>query len=224
MFQSFLDKLRSIDYTLVESISEAHRLIFESSGGSELLVVDIQPEYEKWFSFKMYNFVEMLNSDHGNYTRITFLYNGHDTLGMVKESDYISWLYEHGVEEEVIDRINFYDKGYNFFRNAMDSGVDHDEIVHLISFMAKHRVNDSRDVDGDMWDAYMGEYPNDMNIREKLEGNEDAINIPDLIGTLSGLGSGMVVMGGGKSECLAEVLIALKYFGKSFKLDSRFVY
>ena len=223
-FIDFLIKMKDSDNSsLIESIESGYKLLFESSG-NELVVVDIQPEYEKFFSFKIGKFIDMINSTYSNYTRITFLYNGHDTLGMISKSDYISWLYDNGMDEEALDSITFYDKGYNFFRNAMDAGVDHDEIVHLIAFMAKHKINDSRDVDEEMWDAFITAFPSDKDIRATLEGNEDAINIPDLIDELSGLGNNLVVMGGGKTECLAEVVIALKFLGKPFTLDRQFVY
>ena len=220
-------QLKVVDWLLEENVYKYKKKNFlkESEySGKELIVVDIQPEYEKYFGFDVYEFTEFLNEYRDTFSKITLLYNGRDTVGELTESEYASWLFEHGLEEETLDSIRFYDKGYAFFRNAMDHGIDHDEIVRVLAYMAKNDINDSRDLDDDLWNSYLEENPDDTEVVEYLKDNEDVINIPDLIDELDDVRSGAFVMGGGRDECLAEVLIALKYLGKQYRLINKFVY
>lgn len=224
-FKSFMRMLNnSSDSMLMETISKGFDTIFESGYvGKELIVVDIQPAYAPYFRFKPYAFTAFLNEHYTEFSKITLLYNGPD-LGLESESDYIEWLVDNNLSDEALDKIRFFEKGYNFFRNAMDQGIDHDEIVRLLSYMAKNDINDSRDLDDDLWNAYLQSFPADADIVDFLRDNEDAIFIPDLIDELDDVSSNVLVMGGGKDECLAEVLIALKYLGKAYKLIPEFVY
>lgn len=208
-----------------KTITEGVIFESESLSGKEFLSVDIQPEYQDYFSFRLSEYIKFLNENYEEFSNITFFYNGEDTLGMVSQHDYIMWLIENGLDEDVIDEINFYDKGYNFFRYAMDEGIDHDEVVHLIAFMAKHDINDSREVDEKMWDSYLETFPSDTEIVELLKDSDDMIYIPDMIDELDGMSnSNLLVVGGGQDECLAEVLIALKFLNKEYKTLNRFVY
>lgn len=201
---------------------------FTESSNGELLVVDIQPEYEVGsygFSnhFETREFCEWINDNHQNFSKITFLYNGEDTLGMISESDYKDWLFENELHPDIVDSINFYDKGYGFFRYAVDEGVDEDEIVDLLKFMAQLNIHDTRDVDEEMWDDFISVYPDHTNIRELMEDSGDAIHIPDLIDELNDKNN-LTVCGGSRDECLLEVLICLKYLGKTFRTLERFIY
>lgn len=225
MLNTFLSSVTTNENrSIVESIRLGYSLIFESAfNGKELIVVDIQPEYEKSFRFKPYQFTEFLNQHATEFSSITLLYNGPD-LGMVSESEYAMWLVENGLEEDVLSSIKFFEKGYAFFRNVMDAGVDHDEIVHVIAFMAKNDINDSRDLSEELWNEFSASFPNDSDIIEYLKDNEDAIFIPELINELDNSTQTPLVMGGGKDECLAEVLIVLKYLGRNYSLINQFVY
>ena len=55
-------------------------LISENVQGKTLISVDIQPEYEKFFSFKPYQFTHWLNEIYPNINELVFLYNGEDTM------------------------------------------------------------------------------------------------------------------------------------------------
>lgn len=156
--------------------------------------------------------------------RLFFLYNGAETLGMIDETSYKVWLYELGVSEDVIYNSVFYDKGYAFFRYCMDEGISEDSIVELVRYMVEHGINDSRDIDSDMWDSFMEETGNDMDdVRGLLENAADMVSIPDLMGFLERY-SGIVLMGGGIDECLKEVEIALMALGKNYDVYSEYTY
>ncbi len=145
-------------------------------------------------------------------------------MAMVSEGEYKEWLYNLGVGYDVIDGAKFYDKGYAFFRYCMDSNIEEDNIADLVRFMSKHEINDSRDIDSDMWGQYMGETGHDQDdVRELLENASDCINIPELMEFLEHYHN-IVLTGGGINECLKEVEIALLAMEKPFNIISRYTY
>jgi hypothetical protein len=191
--------------------------------GKTIINVDIQPEYKNYISFNLSKWINFLNENAAN-NRIIFLYNGYDTLGMVTESDYKYFLLELGLDEDVLDNAIFYDKGYAFFRYCMDSSIDEDNIADLVKFMIENNINDSRDIDEDMWNEYMQQTNHSQeDVRELLENADDMINIPDLMDFLKNY-SNIVLLGGGVNECLKEVEIALLALNKNFNVLRQFTY
>lgn len=200
------------------------RLVNENElNGKTIINVDIQPEYEDYVSFNINDWVDFLN-ENSDSNNIVFLYNGSDTLGMISQYEYIEWLFELGVSEEVLDHATFYDKGYAFFRYCMDNSIDEDDIVDLVKYMIRHNINDSREIDEDMWVDYMEETNHSQEeIKDLLENADDMINIPDLMDFLKNYNN-IVLTGGGINECLKEVEIALLSLDKNYNTLSQFVY
>jgi hypothetical protein len=204
--------------------------LLEASGinladNANFLSIDIQPEYEGSFTFDLRSYMRFLNKNAENMYSLTFLYNGYDTLGMTDENNYKFWLLRNGLKESVVDSSRFYDKGYAFFRSCMDSGHDEQEIVNLVKYMIQHNINDSRDIDEEMWNGFMKEYGYDFSeVRDFLEPAQDCINIPDLMDYLKGIGSKIVICGGGINECFKEVEIALTALGRNYNVLTEFTY
>jgi hypothetical protein len=195
------------------------------SAGKNLVVVDIQPEYQKFIGF-IPEFIENLNQNHHHIGRIVFLFNGADTLGMVSENDYKVWWLENGLEEEVLDGSYFYDKGYAFFRYCMDSGNAGEEaIANFVRFMYENDIRDSREMDREMWAKYLREYrrTDRKEIYELLKHSDDCVHVPDLMDYLRPF-TNILLCGGGVNECLKEVEIALLALKKPYDVDSRFTY
>ena len=197
-----------------------------------LVVVDIQPEYQKAFGFKPHEFVNhLMNAD---YDMIYYLYNGTDTVGGVSEDELKNWIAENSdldYEEayKMMDTMEFYDKGYAFFRYCIDEGIDNDNIVALIKFMIEKDINDSRDLDEEFWGEFVDRYKeyldlNPVDVRELLEFSGDMINIPDLMDFLKNIRGKITLVGGGLEECLKEVVIALQALDKQYKIDSEWTY
>src|SRR5690606_7633649 len=88
---------------------------------------------------------------------IIFLYNGFETLGMIKENNYKKWLLEYGLKLNVLKSAIFYDKGYAFFRYCMDSSIDEKVIVSFVTFLFKNKIYDSRDMTPSLWNKYFKE-------------------------------------------------------------------
>lgn len=204
-------------------IKEALRkgLLKEITSGKHFMVVDVQPEYKNGFGGMAEDIVEYITDNIEKMTGITFLYNG-DSLGMISENEYFSWWYELGLNEEILDRINFYDKGYAFFRYCMESGIEDESIVNLVKTMIEYDVTDSRELDEEFWNEFINRY-GDEDIREILELSDDCINIPDLMDYLKDFNN-IVLIGGGQYECLKEVEIALDALNKDYTTWERFVY
>jgi hypothetical protein len=205
------------------TVRKQSRTLTEATlNGKTIINVDIQPEYQSAISFidEWVNFIN--ESDENN--RIVFLYNGQDTLGMVSESDYINWLFDLGVDEDVINNAIFYDKGYAFFRYCLDNSIDEDAIVDLVKYMLTNDITDSRDIDEDMWNDFMNTTDHSrQDVRDLLENADDLINIPDLMDFLQNKNN-ITLTGGGINECLKEVEIALLALDKPYSIISEFTY
>ncbi len=210
---------------------EAIAAIKKLNESGNLIVVDIQPEYEKIFGFKTYEFTEhIFNSDYDN---IYYLYNGRDTLGMVSEDELKDWIMQNSdYSDEVyekLEQIDFYDKGYAFFRYCIDEGISNDNIIALIKFMIEKDVNDSRDLNEEFWNEFIERYKEYLDlepqeVRDLLEFSEDSINIPDLMDFLKKIKGPITLVGGGLEECLKEVIIALQVLEKPYKIDNNWTY
>lgn len=206
------------------AVKKQLRILTESViNGKTIMNVDIQPEYQSYISFNLNKWVNFLNQSENN-NNIVFLYNGADTLGMISESEYKNWLFELGVDEDVIYNAIFYDKGYAFFRYCMDNSIDEDAIVDLIKYMITNDITDSRDIDNDMWGDFINTTDHSrQEVRDLLENSDDLINIPDLMGFLQNKNN-LILTGGGINECLKEVELALLALNKPYSVMSEFTY
>lgn len=199
-------------------------ILNESTYNNKTIInVDIQPEYQSYIPFNLYQWAEFINQ-HAQNNNIVFLYNGYDTLGMISQSEYMNWLYDLGIDEDVINNAIFIDKGYAFFRYCMDNSIDDDAIIDIIKYMNNNNINDSRDINTDMWNDFMEKTNNTrQEVRELLENADDLINIPDLMLELQNM-SNILLTGGGINECLKEVELALMALDKNYQVLSEFTY
>jgi len=204
--------------------------LLENSGislvqNANLISIDIQPEYKNYFDFNLETYLDFLNKNYELMNSLTFLYNGQDTLGMVSEGDYKMWLFKNGLEESILDSARYFDKGYAWVRYCIDKSTDEEEIVNLVKYMINYNINDSRDIDEEMWNGFMTEYGyNSSEIRDLLEPAQDCIYIPDLMDYLQRYSGKLVLCGGGINECFKEVEIALTALGKNYNILTEFTY
>lgn len=214
--------MRKSKIQLFEQIHRIHEMSdINPVSGKNLVVVDIQPEYMGGIDF-LGEFVEFLNDNYDEISSITFLYNGYDTLGMVREDDYKMWWVDYGLDESIVYESRFYDKGYAFFRYCIDSDIDDDTTTNLVRMMIEKDIDNSRKLDEEFWDEFIERY-GDEDVRELLEFADDCINIPDLMEYLSNYNN-IVLVGGGIDECLKEVEIALNALNKPYTTIPKFIY
>ena len=200
-------------------------LIENKFQGKTIINVDIQPEYQKHFSFNFNNWIHFLNENIEVVDNMVFLYNGSDTLDMISKNDYMLWLIENGVSEDVIEQSQFYDKGYAFFRYCIDKNVNEDATVNFVRFMYNNDIRDSRDMTREMWAKYLREYRklDKKEVYELLKESGDCVHIPDLMDYLKKYSS-IFLTGGSINECLKEVEIALKALNKNYSVITEFTY
>jgi hypothetical protein len=199
-------------------LEEAYHLITERSLSLPIIIIDVQPAYDKFCSSIMADLASFLNSAKGS---ITCFFNGPD-VGVEDSIQSVAYYYsEHGVNEEVIERIDFKEKSYAFFRNWMDAGMDRKHLIKAIRFMVMERIVDSRDVSSDQWKELFGE---DYEELSSVIESEDNINLPDIsLSALKSLG-GCYLCGGAKDECLSEFRFLLESFNIPYKLVSSLIY
>lgn len=214
--------MRKSKIRLFEEIHRIHEISnINPVSGKNLVVVDIQPEYMGGIDF-LGEFVEFLNDNYDEISSITFLFNGYDTLGMVREDDYKMWWVDYGLDESIVYESRFYDKGYAFFRYCIDSDIDDNTTTNLVRMMIEKDIDNSRQLDEKFWDEFIERYGDD-GVRELLEFADDCINIPDLMEYLSDYNN-IVLVGGGIDECLKEVEIALNALDKPYTTIPKFIY
>ena len=199
------------------------RALLEQDQGSKgsLVVVDIQPEYE---SNTPFDIGDMLRTAAEDYSRVLFLFNGEDTLGMVSESAlknfYLEKLdYDEEAFDELLSKSEFFDKGYGFFRDVMDSDVcfDRNQVVKIVKYMIDKDIQDIRDLEEEDIEA--------IGVSELLfDDLEDyGFWVPELSDELPKW-SGSDLAGGARNECMAEVEILGAAQGLSFNHVDQFIY
>ncbi len=193
----------------------------DSFKGKDIISVDIQQEYQSYFTFKTGDWGRFLTKNwEGN--NIVFLYNG-ESMGMTNEGAYKDWLLNY-IDYELLDSATYYDKGYAYFRFCMDEGIDDELTVKFVRFMMANGINDSRDLDKEAWNRFVKETgANAQDIRDLLETADDMINVPDLMEELKRY-SNPLLMGGGINECLKEVELALMALNKPYTIYKKFTY
>ena len=203
-------------------LREYIRVLIEQEQGSKgsLVVVDIQPEYE---SNTPFDIGDMLRTAADSYSRVLFLYNGPD-LGMIDESGLRNFYaekldYDEEAIDELLSKSKFFDKGYGFFRDVMDSDLcfDRSSIIKIVKYMIDNGYRDIRDLEEEDIEA--------IGISELLfDDLEDyGFYIPDLEEVLPNW-SGSDIAGGARNECLAEVEILGAALGLSFNQVDNFIY
>lgn len=188
---------------------------------NNVIVVDVQPIYKSGIRFDMYEFVEFLQDQRN----ILYYFNGPDTVGGDSKNEIIDWLMEYSdYNDDFYNKLNretvWYDKGYAFFRNWMDNGADEGFIKKAVRFMMIKKVNDSRDISTEEW---IEEFPEEENFFENYY-KEDCIYLPDIPINKLKKWSGSYIVGGGKNECLAEVLLLMSIFNIKAKRVKKFIY
>lgn len=195
---------------------KASNIIYESDN-RDMVVVDIQPFYHKYHQYITPKLIEHINNSTGD---ILWFHNGcnvgiEDTVREQKE-----YLFEHGMDEDRLDDIEFEEKDYAFFRGWMDTGIDEEDILKVGEYMLKRNKNDSRDLDEDDYESL--KYDEDEI--EEFMNHSDPLIIPDInLNRLKRYNNAYLV-GGGENECLEEIRLLMEMLGMRYKLLSRFIY
>src|SRR5690606_17212323 len=117
---------------------------------------------------------------------------------------------------------------YAFFRGLIDLGVDDDdsELVKLARFMRKYKLTDYREIleEEDIHSKFLKSFKNSPLLNIDFE--DYSFYLPeDLIEDIeSKIKSGVVLVGGGRNECLKEVALLLRVLDISYTIHEELTY
>lgn len=187
--------------------------LFENFNSKDLIVVDIQPSYRIHMNFNIEDFIKYMYK----FDTIYYLYNGKE-MGMEDENEILEWLVDYGLDESEVN-IDFYEKGYGFYRDLMEY-LDEDKIVQLGKFLKDKRYYDLREInDKDVHELIDNEFP-----REYVNGNNYFFCLRDDIYEHIQYVNNPVLVGGGEYECLKEVEILMQIYDMNYELNYDFIY
>jgi hypothetical protein len=189
----------------------------ESNVNTVAIVVDIQPLYDSSCHHIMRDFVQFVSTHKGP---VVCFFNGPD-IGGDEKYQVIEYFMDHGMSEEDVERIDFKEKVYAFFRNWMDAGMSRRNIIKAIRYMVMTRNSDSRDVEEDEWKKVFGDEWEEV---ESIVMSDDMLNIPDISIKMLKQYSGCYLMGGGEEECLSEFRFVLEAFNIKYRLIKHLIY
>lgn len=211
------------------NIVESLQLV--ESKSHPIIVVDVQPAYDNKLNSKIINFVH-------NQTGPKLMFVNADRDGLTDDTiDSIKQYWEEevgyadseddGYYESAIDwnTYTIVDKGYGYFRDWMDQGIDEHVIIRVIRLMYQQQVSDSRMLfGGEDSDEYTTE------LEKILDGNDldfcanNPISIYWTNVAQLKKFSGAYIVGGAKDECLREVELLMSAFNIKYKRINSLVY
>lgn len=188
-----------------------------------LIVVDIQSEYRKYFGFSVYDFLQLINDN--EFKSIHWLFNG-PYMEMSGELELQQWLLDYGLDEDKLIDIHFYDKGYADFKTPMDRSINDKHIINLIKFLIVNRIDDAKDMDKEFWDLFYKQYGSAYDDLKLLKQNtENLVTLPELLDYVKNKISGNSILVGGKlNEGIKEVELCFRLLGKTYKRDNKWIY
>jgi hypothetical protein len=207
---------------------------------NNVIVVDVQQTYEDHISFNLTEFAQFLFQMLQKGRRVLYFYNGRETVGHEDARDVSRWLaekalnlepniYEWDDEDDELEReylkfqqttqifqsCQWYDKGYGFFRDWMDEGVEDRKIVKIIRYMYQNRINRSDDIPEE--------------ILQELGEDDDlsrmgTIYLPNFTVEMVRHFSGSFLVGGGVTQCLREVQLLMNAFNIRHTVVRKFTF
>ena len=186
---------------------------------TNLLVVDVQPAYDRWCGRVAPGITNLLNRHTGG------KYCLFNAEGLTDDSQHSVAVYlsENGMTEEAIDETKFVEKGYGFFRSWIDQDVPERIIIKTIRAMVRNRVNDSRDLD---INAVLTPYEQDRGLKLwKVDWDNEGIYMPDFmpISLLKQM-SPFLMCGGAREQCLREIELICNAFNIRYKRIDSLIY
>lgn len=92
---------------------------------SGLVVVDVQPAYDKWCGGIARSVARRIN----NTRKPTVVFWVGQGLTDDTEGDVMDYLHQHGARPGKLDGVKFIEKDFGFFRNWMDNGICDADII-----------------------------------------------------------------------------------------------
>jgi hypothetical protein len=186
---------------------------------ANLLVVDVQPAYDRWCSRVAPRIMQLLNTHTG---KKYCLYNAEGLADDDKHS-VIEYYLDNGLRQDRVEDIQFVEKSYGFFRQWMDNDVTERIIIKTIRAMVQHRVNDSRDLDVD---SVLTKQEQERGLKLwGIDWEDDSIYMPNFmpISILKQI-SPFLMCGGAREQCLKEIELLCNAFNIKYKRIDSLIY
>lgn len=200
-------------------ITKFDKYIKENYKAKTLYVIDVQRTYKDYITFDLKDFYNYLKKYDGN---IVFFYNDFEDVGFDSEvTDMFIEEYDYNEADDIysfFNNIERYQKDFAFLRDMMDQYEDVDDWIEVLRYMIKNDFNDSRDFN--LKDIKDLDYNKDVD--SLLE--DGGINSPYCGYEPFDLYDDILICGGGRYECLAEVEIVLDALGKTYTENNQFIY
>ena len=119
-------------------------------------------------------------------------------------------------------RFTIVDKGYGYFRDYMDSGVEPRLMIKLIRYMYQKRVDDARNIKFPPFNKRTSDETELYHLLEEYADSPFIINWTS-VAQLKKF-SGSYLVGGGRNECLREVEILMNAFNIHYRRIDHLVY
>lgn len=165
----------------------------------KLIIVDIQPAYNNNCAFLWQQDLATFIQSHRN---VLVLFNGtKQGLTTDSKSSIAKYYYNNKIPRNFILGMKWFDKGYAFFRDLMDSGCYmREEIIKVIRHMLRKRIYDWRQFTSEDLAKFKS-----LNLtRNKLEMH--FMGLPEMAYMLTSWRNAHII-GGGLDECLEEVML-----------------
>lgn len=195
-----------------------HELINENLSAN-ILVVDVQPAYDRWCGKVAPGIGNLLNKHTGGKY---CLYNAEGLTDDSRQS-VAMYLSENGMTDEAINDTKFVEKSYGFFRSWMDQGVTERIIIKTIRAMVQNRVYDSRDLDVN---NVLTPYEQERGLKIwGVDWDNEGIYMPDFmpISLLKQM-SPFLMCGGAREHCLKEIELLCNAFNIRYKRIDGLIY
>jgi hypothetical protein len=216
-----------------EILAEQHTLI--ESSNTNLLIIDVQPEYDDWCNSILPRVQSMIEKSNGGVFVVYNDFGGGDSLedvfsylaGSSDEEDYYddeTDEYQEPEQSAIAEKLNnakFYQKEFGFLRDWMDQGVSDSTIIEVIRLMAQHRASDSRDLD---YDSISDRAKHDLE-NNGIDFEDSGISMQEWVPVhfLKSI-SPFYMMGGGRNECLREIELFCNAFNIRYKRIDSLIY
>lgn len=130
------------------------------------------------------------------------------------------------IEGGAFDNMEWFDKGYGYFRSWMDIGIERKYIISVIREMYQQKVYDSRmlfDGDEDKILEYLQPVAESVNTTPDTL-LDDALSVGWVALDQLKLYNNCYLIGGGKKECLAELAILMNAFNIKYTMIDGLIY
>ena len=194
-----------LEKIILNLIKEQTKKLLYESYSTNVIIVDIQPAYDKWCKHLMPQLCDFLNKQRGD---ILIFFNG-ENLDLDNKNSVINYYYDYGLSEEKIETIEWKEKIYGYFRDLMDSDIEPKIIIKIIREMFLQKVNDSRDLPEDFLNLLYNTYSVDLE--------NYPVFLPDFSFKLLKEYNNCYIGGGGKHECFREITLLMNALNIKYK-------